>query len=30
MSSVIVVGSANVDHVVEIDHRPAGGETILR
>ena len=29
MSSVIVVGSANVDHVVEIDHRPVGGETIL-
>lgn len=29
MSSVIVVGSANVDHVVEISHRPAGGETIL-
>lgn len=29
MAEVVVVGSANVDHVVEIDHRPAGGETIL-
>ncbi|MBB1484265.1 ribokinase [Tessaracoccus sp. MC1865] len=29
MADVVVVGSANVDHVVEIDHRPDGGETIL-
>ena len=29
MSSVSVGGSANVDHVVEIDHRPVGGETVL-
>ncbi|MFD0867446.1 ribokinase, partial [Tessaracoccus lubricantis] len=28
-ANVVVVGSANVDHVVEIDHRPVGGETIL-
>ncbi|MCG6568135.1 ribokinase [Tessaracoccus sp. ZS01] len=28
-AQIVVIGSANVDHVVEIDHRPAGGETIL-
>ncbi|GAA4892213.1 ribokinase [Tessaracoccus lubricantis] len=28
-AGIVVVGSANVDHVVEIDHRPADGETIL-
>src|SRR4051794_26993477 len=26
---VVVVGSANVDLVLDIDHRPAAGETIL-
>ena len=26
---IVVVGSANVDLVMEVDHRPAGGETVM-
>lgn len=26
---VVVVGSANADLVLDIDHRPAAGETVL-
>ena len=28
-SGVVVVGSANIDLTVEVDHRPVGGETVL-
>lgn len=28
-SGVVVVGSANIDLTVAVDHRPAGGETVL-
>ena len=26
---VVVIGSLNVDYVVEVPHRPAGGETVV-
>lgn len=29
MNSVVVIGSINVDHVIDVDNLPSGGETII-